>query len=449
MDILKMNIKIPSDVSKILGVLSSHGYDGHIVGGCVRDSILNKTPNDWDICTNCTPEKMIDIFSSFKVIPTGLKHGTVTVVINEENYEVTTYRIDGEYTDGRHPEKVIFTNELKEDLKRRDFTINAMAYSDKDGLIDYYGGIEDILNKNIKCVGDPLERFSEDYLRIIRAIRFSAQLGYNLDYDTFKAIKELSKNITDISVERIREELNKIVISDMPSKGLKLLCTTNILKYIMPDLEMCVRFNEHNLNNGKDMFNHILGVVDNTENDLILRLSALFLHIGECETATLYENGIGDFYKYNIRSSEVTEQIMKRLKYDNKSIEQVVGLVIENISGYENVEDKAIKKLINRVGVNNIDRLFKLKIADIKTTTKGNHVSNILRIKSRVERILNEKQPLSIKDLKISGSDLMDLGVGQGKQIGIILNELMEIILENPELNRKDSLIEIVIKKLI
>jgi len=449
MDAFKMNIKIPSDVSKILAVLNSHGYEGHIVGGCVRDSILNKTPNDWDICTNCTPEKMMDIFSSFKVIPTGLKHGTVTVVINEENYEVTTYRIDGEYTDGRHPEKVIFTNQLKEDLKRRDFTINAMAYSYKVGLIDYYGGIEDILNKKIKCVGDPLERFSEDYLRILRAIRFSAQLGYILDDDTFKAIKELSKNITDISVERIREELNKIVMSDIPSKGLKLLCTTNILKYIMPELEMCVGFNSHNLNNDKDMFNHILSVVDNTENDLILRLSALFLHIRKCETGTLDENGIGSFYKHNIRNSEITEQIMKRLKYDNKSIEQVVGLVIENISECENVEDKAIKKLINRIGVNNIDRLFKLQIADIKTTTKGNYVINILRIKSRVERILNEKQPLSIKDLKISGSDLMDLGVGQGKQIGIILNELMEIILENPELNRKDSLIEIVIKKLI
>lgn len=443
-----MKIQMPQQVHRIIDVLNLHGYNGYIVGGCVRDSILKKVPNDWDICTNCTPEKMLDLFSSFKVIPTGLKHGTLTIVINGDNYEVTTYRIDGEYTDGRRPEEVEFTNDLKEDLKRRDFTINAMAYNDDDGLIDYYGGMEDIYNEKIRCVGDPVERFSEDYLRMLRAIRFSAQLGYNLDDDTYGAIKKSSKNIIDISKERVRGELNKILMANTPSEGLNLLSTSGILKYIMPELEVCVGFQHHNPHHDQDVFNHILNVVDHTENDLILRLSALFHDIGKPATFSLDEKGIGHFYNHHMKGSEITKKIMKRLKYDNKSIEQVVVLVKEHMSSYENAGDKAIKRLINRVGVNNIDRLLKLQIADVIGAAKGNDISSILKLRCRVEKILDEKQPLSIEDLEINGHDLIQLGVPKGKQIGVILNELLEIILENPELNRKDNLVEILEKKL-
>ncbi|QUH20661.1 CCA tRNA nucleotidyltransferase [Alkaliphilus sp. B6464] len=444
-----MKIQMPQEVHRILGILSFYGYDGYIVGGCVRDSILNKIPNDWDICTNCTPEKMLEVFSCFKVIPTGLKHGTLTVVINEENYEVTTYRIDGEYTDGRHPEEVEFTNNLKEDLKRRDFTINAMAYNNKEGLIDYYGGIADIFNEKIRCVGDPSERFSEDYLRMLRAIRFSAQLGYSLDVETLKEIKKLSKNVIDISEERIREELNKILMTDMPARGLKLLSSADLLKYIIPELEICVGFQQHNPNHDKDVFSHILSVVDNTEKDLILRLAALFHDIGKPETFSLGEDGVGHFYKHHLKSSDIAEEVMKRLKYDNKSIEQVIILVREHMSRYKNLRVKNTKKFINRVGIDNIERLFKLQIADINGSTKKDGVSNIFELKNEVERILNEKQPLSIKDLEINGHDLIQLGIPQGKQVGTVLNELMEIILENSELNRRDILTEIVIQKWI
>lgn len=443
-----MKIQIPPNVNKILNVLNNNGYDGYIVGGCVRDSIINRIPNDWDICTNCKPEKILEIFNCFKVIPTGLKHGTVTVVIDEENYEITTYRIDGDYIDGRHPVAVKFTNSLKEDLKRRDFTVNAMAYSDKDGLIDYYGGTRDILNKKIRCVGDPIKRFSEDYLRMIRGVRFSTQLGYSLDDDTFKAIKNLSKNITDISVERIREELNKILLSDAPSDGIELLNSTNLLEYILPELKVCVGFNQHNPHHDKNVFNHILSVVDNTEKDLILRLSALFHDIGKPKTFSLDEEGIGHFYNHNIKGAEITKRVMKRLKYDNVSIDQVVTLVREHMIRYSNLSDKAIKKLINRVGSNNINRLFKLQIADTMGSTKWDNIEDVLDIARSVDRILNKKEPLSIKDLKINGGDLINLGVPQGKQIGVILNELMEIILETPELNEKENLLEIVQDKL-
>ncbi len=439
-------IQIPEDVNRILDVLDFNGYDGYIVGGCVRDSILNKIPEDWDICTDCTPQRIIDIFSSYTVIPTGLKHGTVTIVINGENYEVTTYRIDGQYTDGRRPEEVKFTNSLKEDLKRRDFTINAMAYNDNVGLVDYYGGIEDISNKKIRCVGDPVERFSEDYLRMLRGIRFSTQLDYSLEANTFTAIKILSKNIINISVERIREELNKILMSEIPSKGLNLLSTSGILKYIIPELERCVGFQQYSPYHDKDIFKHTLSVVDNVENDLILRLAALFHDIGKPETFSLDEEGVGHFYGHNTKSAEITKHIMKRLKYDNDSIKQVVVLVKEHMTKYKNPSDRAIKRLINRVGITNVHRLFKLQIADIEGSAKRSDISWILELEKEVERILNEKQPLSIKDLDISGYDLINLGIPQGKQIGIILNELLEIVLENPELNENDNLIDIVKK---
>lgn len=442
-----MKIQMPDGVNRILNILNFHGYDGYVVGGCVRDSILHKTPNDWDICTNCTPEEMLEVFSSFKVIPTGLKHGTLTVVIDNENYEVTTYRIDGEYVDGRHPEQVEFTNSLKEDLKRRDFTINSMAYNDEKGLVDYFEGMTDISNGKIRCVGDPFQRFNEDYLRMLRAIRFSAQLGYRLDMDTLTAIKKLSKNIIKISEERIREELNKILLSKKPSKGLKLLNDTNLLKYIIPELENCVGFEQHNPNHDKDVFSHILNVVDNTESDLILRLSALFHDIGKPETFSLDEVGVGHFYNHHIKSSDITKLVMKRLKYDNKSTEEVVTLVKEHMSRYQKLRVDNTKKFINRVGIDNLDRLFKLQIADVRGSTKRYDISNILELKSNVEQILNEKQPLSIKDLEINGYDLMQLGIPQGKEIGIILNELMELILENPELNIKQNLINLVMQK--
>lgn len=441
-----MNIQMPPAVYKILKVLNSNGYDGHIVGGCVRDSILKKKPNDWDICTNCTPKKMLHIFSGFTVVPTGLKHGTVTVVINGENYEVTTYRIDGEYKDGRRPENVEFTNNLKEDLKRRDFTINAMAYNDKDGLIDYYGGIKDINDKIIRCVGDPTKRFNEDYLRMLRGIRFSTQLEYYLDKETFNAINKLSQNIINISVERIRVELNKMLILNTPSKGFNLLNDTNLLKYILPELKGCVGFNQHNPHHDKDVFNHILDVVDNTENDLILRLSALFHDIGKPETFSLDINGVGHFYKHDTKSAEITKKVMKRLKYDNKSINRVANLVKEHMSTYDELSDRSLKRLINRVGVDNIYNLFKLQIADAKSVHVEKDISNIINLINRVEKILKEKQPLSTKDLEINGHDLIGIGITEGKEIGTILNELLQIILENPELNTKESLINIVKK---
>lgn len=446
----EIKIIMPINVKKILSILYFEGCAGYIVGGCVRDSILGLIPNDWDICTNCVPGEMLHIFSSFKVILTGFRHGTVTVVIGGENYEITTYRIDGDYIDGRHPKEVIFTDKLKEDLRRRDFTINAMAYNDRVGLIDYYGGVQDILDKKIRCVGDPVERFKEDYLRMLRGVRLATQLEYNLESGTFDAIKELCGNIVNISAERVREELNEILLSRTPSMGFRLLDATGLLKYIMPELETCVGFEQHNPCHHEDVFNHTLSVVDNTESDLVLRLAALFHDIGKPETFVLDARGRGRFYNHSVIGAEIAEDIMKRLKYDSRSIEQVAILVKEHMSRYENLSDKAMKRFINRVGQDNIDRLFKLQVADIEAIAEEDEidVSGILKLKSEVEKILNEKQPLSIKDLEIDGYDLMELGVPEGRLVGTILTELLEMVLEDPETNKKDILMKLAKNKL-
>lgn len=440
----EIKIEMPINVKKILSILYFEGCAGYIVGGCVRDSILGLIPNDWDICTNCVPEEMLHIFSPFKIILTGFKHGTVTVVIGGENYEITTYRIDSNYIDGRHPEKVTFTEKLKEDLKRRDFTINAMAYNDRVGLVDHHGGLQDILDKKIRCVGDPLERFEEDYLRMLRGVRFAVQLGYSLEQNTFDAIKKLCRNIANISAERIREELNEILLSREPSRGFRLLNATGLLKYIMPELCICVGFDQRNPYHCKDVFDHTLDVVDNTEADLILRLAALFHDIGKPETFFIDERHIGRFFGHSIRGAEIAEKVMKRLKYDNKSIAQVMILVKEHMSRYKNLSDKALKRFINRVGRDNIDRLFKLQIADVEALASEDemNIDDISKLKNEVERILNEKQPLSVKDLEIDGYDLIKFGIPEGEQIGVILGELLEIVLEDPETNKKDILME-------
>ena len=439
-----MKINLPQDVEIIFNLLNTSGYKSYAVGGCVRDSLLNKTPKDWDITTNALPDEVVNIFQSngHKVIPTGLKHGTVTIVLNSEHYEVTTYRIDQDYTDGRHPDKVEFTNNLVEDLKRRDFTINAMAYNNIDGLIDPFHGLNYLADEIISCVGNPNERFQEDGLRILRAIRFASQLNFEIDLDTSEAIYQNRKLLKNISKERIREELNKILLSNKPSKGFKSLAGLGLLDYTIPELKDCIGFNQHNPNHDKHVFNHIMSVLDNTESDLVLRLAALFHDIGKPPTFSIGNDGIGHFYSHHLRSSDIAEEIMKRLKYDNKTIEQVSILVREHMSRYEKLRVKNTKKFINRVGIENLDRLFKLQIADIQGSTKRDDINNIIELKKEVERVLNEKQPLTLKDLEVNGYDLIQIGIPKGKQIGEILNELLEIVLEQPEFNQKQKLIE-------
>ena len=433
-----MKVQIPKEVNRILELLYFNKFEGYIVGGCVRDSVLGRNPNDWDICTSAKPHEMLNIFTQLKVIPTGLKHGTLTIVIGDKNFEITTYRIEERYIDGRRPEEVRFTKNLKEDLARRDFTINAMAYNNRDGLIDLYKGMSDILNRKIRCIGNPLNRFGEDYLRMLRAIRFAAQLGYEIETKTFEGIKVLSKNITHISKERVREEINKILLSENPSKGFLILSESGLLKYIFPELQQCLKYSYRSDHHGKDVFSHIMDVLDNTEGNLLLRLGALLHDVGKFQLSSVHKDNIDN---HHIKSMDMVEAILKRLKYDNKTIESVKKLVGEHGLNYDNVTARDIKELINRVGIENIDNLFKLQIAHIQGSKLTCNFSNINKAKDLCEKILKEKQPLTVKELDINGHELMKYGVGKGKEIGNILNRLLDIVLDNPSLNRKDLLI--------
>ncbi|GAE02830.1 polyA polymerase family protein [Clostridium botulinum B str. Osaka05] len=442
-----IKIKIPKGVECIINTLQENNHEAYIVGGAVRDSLLERKVNDWDITTSANPQEVVNIFENlgYKIIPTGLKHGTVTILINSIGYEVTTFRIDGEYEDNRRPKEVKFTSNLKEDLKRRDLTINAMAYNEKMELVDYFHGLEDLNNKIIRCVGNSKDRFNEDSLRMLRCIRFASQLNFHMEESTKFNIRELSKNINNVSMERIRDELCKILVSSQPVYGIRNIVELNLVDYIIPELKDCVGFEQHNIHHDKDVYGHILSVVENVPNKLELRLAALLHDIGKPKCFSIGDNGQGHFYGHQKISADMTKDILKRLKFDNKTIDKVDKLVYNHMTRYNKLRTPSIKKFINKVGIDNLDDLFELQIADIKGSAKEYHsFDNILNLKTKCEKILSEKQPLTIKDLDIDGHDLMKLGIKQGKEIGIVLNKLLDIILENPNLNNKEDLIKIV-----
>lgn len=438
-------IKIPKYVQLIMNLLDNAGYESYIVGGCVRDSLLGLVPKDWDICTNALSKYTVELFEDqgYKVVPTGLKHGTVTIIIDSMAIEVTTFRIDGEYTDCRNPECVSFTNSLKEDLSRRDFTINAIAYNKELGLVDYFNGKKDLEDGLINTVGSSNERFSEDALRMLRAVRLSTKLSFDIGIKTAKSIFKNRKLIKNISAERIREELVKILMSDNPSRGIELFRSLGLLEIILPELQLCYGFDQHNPNHNKDVYFHILEVLKNSPNRLEVRLAALLHDIGKPNTFSIDDNGIGHFYKHHLESEEIARQILTRLRFDNKTINNVSILVREHMSRYDFLRTKNIKKFISRVGIENLDDLFELQIADIKGLALREGIDKVKKLRFECERVINENHPLSVKDLKINGYDLMSLGVPQGKDIGEILKQLLEIVLDRPETNNKEELLKI------
>lgn len=445
-----IKINIPKWVKYIIETLYEYKYEAYIVGGCVRDSLLKRDINDWDITTNAKPEDVIRIFENLgnKIVPTGLKHGTVSIVIDKENYEVTTYRIDGNYSDGRHPDNVEFTCSLFKDLSRRDFTINAMAYNDKEGLIDYFGGLEDLDNKIIKCVGESEERFNEDGLRILRGIRFMSQLGFSLGNETSESMLICREKLINISQERIREELIKILMSNYSYKGLKELLNHDLLEYILPELISCVGFHQLNEHHDKTVFEHILSVVENAPPKLELRLSALLHDIGKPKHFTIDEKGVGHFYEHHKASADMSRQILTRLKFDNKTIDKVCLLVYEHMLD-TNMKRPGIKRLINRVGKENIYDLLELAIADRKGMAREyNDYNDIILLRDKIDDILNKQEAFNIKDLSINGGDLIQLGIKQGKEIGLILYELLDAVLENPELNDRETLLNLASDKI-
>lgn len=437
----EITVEIPEKVKFILETIRRVDKEAFIVGGCVRDSVLKRKPEDWDITTSAKPELVKALFK--RTVDTGLKHGTVTVLVDGEGFEVTTYRIDGKYEDGRHPSEVIFTPSLEEDLKRRDFTINAMAYNDQVGIVDLFGGLKDLKDGVIRCVGDAKERFCEDALRMMRAVRFSAQLGYEIEDKTREAIKELSGSLQLISAERIQTELVKLLISDHPD-FLREAYKLGMTKVFMPEFDKAMETPQNHPHHQYSVGEHILHSMLEIPPEKTLRLAMLFHDIGKPEVLEIDDEGITHFHGHEEVSAELAKKIMRRLKFDNDTIERVSRLVYWHGHGTE-PDEKYVRRRMNQIGIDLFDDYLLVKRADTLAQSlylREEKLKRQAEFKEVYQKVLEKKPCVSLKDLAVSGRDLMDIGIPSGKHLGEILNELLEMVLDDPECNTKEKLIE-------
>ena len=433
-----MKIRLPATVKGIIDALEARGFEAYAVGGCVRDSILGRTPNDWDITTSARPEQVKEIFH--RTVDTGIAHGTVTVLMGSGAHEVTTYRIDGEYEDSRHPREVTFTASLSEDLRRRDFTINAMAYNDREGLVDLYGGMEDLQKKVIRCVGDPEERFGEDALRILRAVRFSAQLDCGIQEDTRRAVVKLAPTLKKISAERICAELLKLLCSPHPDY-LRRAWETGITRAVLPEFDTLMETPQNNPHHCFNVGEHTLKSLCFVPADRVLRLTMLFHDMGK-PACRAVDQGTDHFKGHGEVSARMAREILRRLKMDNETIRRVTALVKYHDWRTEPVE-KAVRRAVHRVSPELFPLLLQVQRADTLAQSENWRQQKLERIEkvSRIyEKILKENQCVTLKDLAVSGRDLIGLGLQPGPRIGEILELALEHVLDHPEDNTKEYL---------
>ena len=437
----EIEIRIPPGAAKILRVLEDHGYEAYVVGGCVRDSLLGRDPHDWDITTSALPMQVKALFR--RTIDTGLKHGTVTILEGGEPFEVTTYRVDGEYLDGRHPSEVTFTASLKEDLQRRDFTINAMAYSEKKGLQDFFGGYPDLEKGLIRAVGDPMKRFGEDALRIMRAVRFAAQLGYEIEEETVQAMKVLAPTLSKISAERIAAELEKLLVSPHPEK-LKMAYECGITAVILPEFDRCMETEQNNPHHKYSVGEHTIVSIGNARPDRILRYAMLMHDFGKPSCKTTDDQGIDHFYGHQEVSAQMANDILRRLKTDNETRRSVAKLV-----RYHDLTcgltGKSIRKAINLLGEDLFPLYLEVKDADTRAQSDfrfQEKMDYLKEVRLLYGKILEERDCLSLKDLAVNGKDLIEAGMKPGKEIGQVLAAMFSDVIEYPEHNDKEYLME-------
>lgn len=436
-----MYIKLPEKVKYILNMLTAAGYEAYAVGGCVRDSILGRIPQDWDVTTSARPDQVKEIFE--KTIDTGIQHGTVTVMVEHEGFEVTTYRIDGEYEDARHPREVVFTRSLIEDLKRRDFTINAMAYNETEGLVDVFDGIGDIERQIIRCVGEPEERFTEDALRMLRAVRFGAQLGFAMDPGTRAAIGRLAPNLKKISAERIQTELVKLLVSGHPEE-VRTLYETGISAEIFPWLDEMMETPQNNPHHHYNVGEHTIQTLMHIKADKVLRMTMLFHDMAKPACRTADSEGMDHFYGHPQMSARMAKQVMQQLKFDNDTIDRVCSLVLWHDDNPP-ITPASVRRAIHRIGAGQFPDLFLVKRADImgkSSYQQAEMLAYVEAYENQYQEILRAQSCLSLKELAVKGTDLMEAGMQPGREMGEALEYLLELVLEHPEYNTKEILLE-------
>lgn len=454
----KKTIPLPQILKDFYQVFEQAGFQAYLVGGAVRDIFLEKEASDWDVTTNATPQDVISLFSF--VVPTGIEHGTVTVHFKKTEIEVTTFRTESGYSDGRHPDSVNYAATIEEDLARRDFTMNAIAVNLKDGsIVDPFEGQKDIKKQTIRTVGKAYDRFMEDGLRPVRALRFAAQLGFTIENNTYKAISnaDVLQKIKSISVERFRDELLKMLKAEKPSIGIKMMEDTGLLHIFIPEFKVC-----RGCTQSDDRGYHIFDVMDHNiyacdgapATKPVVRIAALFHDIGKPESKTEHtENGltIYNFYNHERYSEKQARTIMTRLKFSNAEIDQVYHLIANHMFHYEATwTDAAVRRFLVKVGSENVEDLIDLRLADMygkynepvrKHDTAACNL--LIEFQERIKKIENEQNALSLKDLAVNGKDLITAGIPAGKKLGVILNNLFETVLEDPALNTKEKLLEI------
>ena len=444
-----VQIKMPDEAREIIQTLEQSGYEAYIVGGCVRDSILGREPMDWDITTSASPEQIKELFSY--TIDTGIEHGTVTVLKNHCPFEVTTYRVDGKYEDHRRPNEVHFTKSLKEDLLRRDFTINAMAYNDREGIVDIYNGMDDLKKKRIRCVGVASQRFDEDALRILRALRFQAQLGFEIEEETKKAIQKQAKFLRDISAERIQVELDKLLRSAHP-EVMENAYKLGVTKIILPEFDRMMETPQNNPHHKYSVGMHTIMALKNIEPDHILRWTMLLHDVGKPDAKTS-ENGRDHFKKHPVIGEKIARKIIRRLKFDNQTLKQVTKLILwhdRRFASPEEVNKRTTRHWVSELGPELFEKLMKVQKADISAQSdyQLERKKEVLsKTNAYFQEILREKDCLCVKDLCVGGKDLMEIGVPQGKELGELLSWLLEKVLDDPSLNEKDILLRLVREK--
>lgn len=436
-----MRITISPGAESVLGRLLGAGYDAYIVGGAVRDSVMGKTAHDYDIATNALPENVKKLFKT--TIDTGLEHGTVTVVENGVGYEVTTFRTETGFSDARHPDTVSFVSSVTEDLRRRDFTINAMCYRPDTGIVDCFGGLSDIAARLVRCVGIPEKRFCEDALRMLRAVRFAACLGFELESETAAATKKCAPLIKRVSAERIQSEMNKILLSDNPGI-IKLMHKLGLLQYIMPELGVCFGTPQRNKYHIYDVGDHIVAATCAIEKNLTLRWAALLHDIGKPNCLSTDSAGIIHFYGHHRESVSIARDILHRLRFDNDTSRDIL-LLVENHDVRIEPSPPAVKRILEKIGAQLFPQLLSLQIADNRAKNSEFFPEKLARIEEvrRVfEYVIADAQPYLVSDLVVNGRDLIKIGFRAGREIGDTLKLLLGEVIISPELNKRDYLLK-------
>ncbi len=435
-----MEIRLPKNVEYIINTIESAGFEAYAVGGCVRDSLLGRRPDDWDITTNAAPGEIKALFR--RTVDTGIRHGTVTVMLGREGYEVTTYRIDGEYEDGRHPKQVVFTGNLREDLGRRDFTVNAMAYRPREGLVDCFGGLEDLSAGLIRCVGDAKARFTEDALRMMRAVRFCAQLSFSMESCTRAAIGELAGNLAKVSAERIQAEFLKLLCSPNPD-DVRELYKTGLSAVFLPEFDACMKTPQNNPHHCCSVGEHILRSLREVRPDRVMRLAMFFHDIGKPVTKQTDGQGIDHFHGHAAVGEEMTKKIMRRLKFDTDTIVRVSRLVRSHDRNIE-PDERGVRRAMAAVGADLFPALFDIKEADMRAQSdyrREEKEERLARLRALYEEVTDRRECVSLKELAVTGHDLIEAGVRPGPEMGRILNGFLELVVEEPSRNTKEYLL--------